>query len=134
MKNKYTISELLNNYSSFHQLRVDELMTKLNSQYLFEFAWIAEDIYKLKYNISYYNSIVSDIINKDQFMINETEPTTNRDVLNYHIKKLSDYCKTAYNVRENSTGTLHREVSTWKFQCNLDLIEVLEKVGRICGE
>lgn len=118
MKTELNLSQILNNYVSFYELRVSELMLKLESDYLYQLPWLGEEIYKYKYTIAYYNS-----------MLNDLQSETDVVVLGYHIRTLLNYCKSPYNVRENSSGALHREVSTWKFQCNLEIIEKLEKLN-----
>jgi hypothetical protein len=116
-ESKLSLSQILNNYIDFYELRVSELMVKLESDYLYQLPWLGEEIYKYKYTIAYYKS-----------MLNDLQSETDGVVLGYHTRMLLNYCKRAYNVRENSTGTLHREVSTWKFQCNLEILEKIEQL------
>jgi hypothetical protein len=118
-ESKLSLSQILNNYIDFYELRVSELMVKLESDYLYQLPWLGEEIYKYKYTIAYYKS-----------MLNDLQSETDGVVLGYHTRKLLNYCRSPYNVRENSSGSLHREVSTWKFQCNLEIIEKLEQLTK----
>jgi hypothetical protein len=54
-----------------------------------------------------------------------------KEALNTEIAKLKEYTRSAYQVRENSTGSLHREVSTWKFICKLQLLKDYEEWAKV---
>lgn len=114
-----TLAETLTNYSNYYSRRVNENQAKFAENVVYYFSWLGEEIYKESYLVSYYNSMLNDLL---------TESEDN--VLEYTIANLKQYCKSSYNVRENSSGSLHREVSTWKFQCNLELIDQLEKFAK----
>ena len=115
-KTATSLEATLQNYVNYYSCRVNENQAKFAENVVYYFSWLGEEIYKESYLISYYNSMLNDLL---------TESEDN--VLEYTIANLKQYCKSSYNVRENSSGSLHREVSTWKFQCNLELIDQLEK-------
>jgi hypothetical protein len=92
------------------------MQDQLKENFVYHFPWIGEDLYKETYLVAHYNHMLADLTT-------ESEET----VLEYNIANLKNYLKSSYNVRENSSGALHREVSTWKFQANMDLLEQLEK-------
>jgi hypothetical protein len=113
---KTSLSEMLNNFISAHQGRVDKMQAQLQENYLYYLPWIGEDLYVETYKLKTYQSILNDL-----------DTQTEAEVLNYYLLLFKSFCKSSYNVRENSSGSLHREVSTWKFVCTMELIESLEK-------
>jgi hypothetical protein len=118
-KVKSTLESTLTNYAKYHQQRVDKMQDQLKENFVYHFPWIGEDLYKETYLISYYNSMLVDLVVESE-----------DNVLEYTIANLKHYLRSSYNVRENSSGSLHREVSTWKFQANMDLLDQLEKFAK----
>ncbi len=112
---KYT----LENYAKYYQQRVDKMQNQLNENFTYYFPWVGEDLYKENYLIGYYNTLLANLVTESE-----------QDVLEYTIRNLKNYLRSSYNVRENSSGALHREVSTWKFQANMELLDQLEKLTR----
>jgi hypothetical protein len=99
-----------------NQIKIDEMKIKLDTNYCHWFGWVAEDLYKLTLANQNFNSIISDIDELGQ-----------EEALYYWINVLQREINPS-NVRENSTGSLHREASTYKFIVNLELLQWLIKL------
>lgn len=90
---------------------------KLAKDFAYYFPWVGEDLWMDNFKLKYYQS-----------MLIELETHTAEEVMAHHTKFILDFTGRSYNVRENSSGSLHREVSTWKFQALLNILENLRSI------
>lgn len=118
-KTATSLEVTLQNYVNYYSRRVNENQAKFAENVVYYFPWLGEEIYKESYLVSYYNSMLNDLLTGSE-----------DNVLEYTIANLKHYLRSSYNVRANSSGSLHREVSTWKFQANMDLLDQLEKFAK----
>jgi conjugal transfer/entry exclusion protein len=94
--------------------KVEQLQSRLNENYLGNFAWAAEDLWRQSF-------IVIDLKRKLNYLLDEETSLTELEKINEIIDTYQNILDRTYNVRSNSSGSLHREVSTWEYQENLDL-------------
>ena len=92
-----------------------QMVLKLATNFVHNFSWVGEDLFMRHFKNDMYKALLADINEYGAKAALETE-----------IAKLKVYTRSAYQVRENSTGTLHREASTWRFICMLELLNELE--------
>lgn len=111
------IQMALNSKIKWTQLKVDEDMKKLQENYVYYLSWCGESLWKNQFMLEHYQYYASHL---------PEGADTHHEWFTRTIKHLKDICMRSYNVRTDSTGALHRETSTWKFQCQLELIEFLE--------
>jgi len=97
--------------------KLTELKEKLMTNFCHELPWLGEDIYKYQYKFEHYKQ-----------MLSELDEHSEEEVLNYWIEQFTNFISQSYNVRENSTGSLFRECSTWKFICNMELLKELKSI------
>ena len=97
--------------------KLTEMKTKLMANYCSQLPWLGEDIYKYEFKLDHYKSMLSDF-----------DKHTEEEILVYWIEKFTTFIKHSYNVRENSTGSLFRECSTWKYICTIELLEELKSI------
>jgi len=95
---------------------------KLHENFLHYFAWVGEDLWKMKYKHHLLQTIYSAAVYDD----NSIEQDLKAEI-KPRLEMLREECLKSYNVRENSTGALHRETSLWKFQANLELVDWLSR-------
>ena len=98
-------------------MRIDTDQAKLAKEFDYYFAWCAEDLWKAHFERRTY-----------QYWLRQLESSEDSPEVFFRseLEQLQNFCSMPYNVRENSTGSLHREVSTWKFQCTLEFITILK--------
>lgn len=113
------IKKELQNRIKWLQPRIKESEDKLQQNFTHYFAWVCEDLWKDKFKIDNYQMILFKA---------ENEPIDLIDVTMSKARQLAEYCTEAYNVRENSTGSLHREASTYKYIASLELLKELNKI------
>jgi hypothetical protein len=102
-----------------NQEKISEMVLKLATNFVHNFSWVGEDLFMRHFKNDMYNALLMDI--------NEYGA---KEALNTEIERLKAYTSSPYQVRENSTGSLHREVSTWKFICKLQLLKEYEEWAR----
>jgi hypothetical protein len=112
-----TIVKELNTRCGYLIAQIEKLQVNLETDFLGQFAWNAEELWKTSWTNMYFKSIVEWTIE-----MNEEDA---REYIAEEIQRLKHFCLRSFNVRVNSTGALHREVSTWEFQCKLEAIETL---------
>jgi hypothetical protein len=101
--------------------KTEKDMKKLQENYVYYLPWCGEELWKNQFMLEHY----------EYYAKNLPEDTdAANDYLTRTIKQLKEICMRSYNVRTDSTGALHRETSTWKFQCQLDIIDFLENLAR----
>ena len=101
----------------FSDKKVTGLKETLMNNFCYHLAWIGEDIYKTQYKLEHYKK-----------MLSELNEHSEEEVLNHWIEEFTKFISRSYNVRENSTGALFRECSTWKFICTMELLEELKSI------
>jgi len=92
---------------------------KMMDNFLYYMPWNAEDLYKKIYITEYYKAMLFDM---DKYTVLE--------VVKEWIERMEGYINQSYNVRENSTGSLFRETSTWKFVCNMEMLKYLKAISK----
>jgi hypothetical protein len=108
---------ILKSKINYLEKQVTELKEKLMSNFCYHLAWIGEDIYKIQYQLEHYKK-----------MLSELDKHSEEEVINHWINKFTEFISRSFNVRENSTGALFRECSTWKFICNMEMLEELKLI------
>lgn len=99
---------------AFHQKEVDTCKQKLNEDFIYWFAWKGETLWSNEYMLKELTSVYDKI--KDS---QDTDEVLKR--INSRIESYEEFLENSSNVREDSSGSLHREVSTWKYTCKLQL-------------
>lgn len=121
-------NELHSIYENFKYLRSNygkqkvELLDKLADNVVYQMAWVTESLFEKAYKERVYDEINIMMIKCDDVDIAEA--------IDIKIKELQQFITTPHNVRENSSGTMHREVSTWKFIASIELIKELQGLVR----
>jgi hypothetical protein len=98
---------------------------KLTEDFLYYFSWVGEELWKMKYQQHFIQRIYSAALERED--LNEDIEDALKAEIKPRLKMLREECLKSYNVRTNSTGALHCETSLWKFQCELELIEWLNR-------
>jgi len=109
------LKENLEQTIKYNQIQIDKAKANLAENFVYHFPWVGEELYKLEYMQDHYKAMLHDII----------EGVEINKVVEHWDKQFKNYTSRAYNVRENSTGSLFREASSWKFQIQLELSEWL---------
>jgi hypothetical protein len=104
----------------FNQSNIEEAEAKLQKNFCHHFPWVGEDLYMWNFRNDHYKAICQDL--KEQNSVDM--------VISEWKARLERYVSSAYNVRENSSGSLHREASTWKFIASMKLLEDLRKITK----
>jgi hypothetical protein len=112
MKN---IKKELESKFKHNQIRIEEMKAKLNENYCHYFAWVGEDLFRLQFTNDHLECIISDLESIDEI-----------EVVTEWTKRLQGHIN-PHEVRENSTGSLFREASTYKFIVYLELLQLLKK-------
>lgn len=86
------------------------LIVKITESTTYHIAWSTEELYRTAFRLDYISQAISDLTPGDNGC-----PSDER-VCQEYIKHAERFLEHEYNVRENSSGTMHREVSTWKYQ------------------
>lgn len=110
----------LENQIEFLEKKVNGCTEQLTKDFCHELPWVGEDLYISSYKLQQYKFILLDF--------NEWSKTPEHEIINNWIKKYTTFISRPYNVRENSTGSLFRECSTWKFMCSMELLEELKNL------
>lgn len=97
------------------QQSIDKDKARLEENYCYYLSWCGEDLWRNEYKAAFFRGLLE-----------ELEGDYSERVFQNKIGLLKTYCSRSYNVRENSTGSLHREISTWRFMCDLEILETLE--------
>lgn len=97
--------------------RIAQNQEQLKQNFTYYFSWVCEELWKDEFKVAYYRHILVDAYENDI-----------EEVMMKKARQLAKFCTEAYNVRENSTGALHREASTFKFISSLELLEDLNKM------
>lgn len=92
-----------------HTIQKDQ--QRLAENFIHNFAWCGEALYKALWMSQYCKNMLEDC------EVHGAEAVGNR-----MLKSLLSNVSRVYNVRVDSTGSLHREVSTWQYQLQLELL------------
>lgn len=98
-------------------MRIESDEQKLQQDFALNFPWVCEDLWTANFQRDTYKYWLHEF---------ETSNETWQDFVQRELNHWKTFCSRPSNVRTNSTGALHREVSTWKFQCALEFIAILE--------
>lgn len=123
MKNSISNSEIIETikYEIQHlERRISEDQKKLNDNFVHYFSWCGEDLFMNNFKLQYYRGV---IIESDE---NPDLPV--ETIIEHYIKTLNNFIAQTYNVRENSSGSLHREVSTWKFIASMEIAKYFKSL------
>jgi hypothetical protein len=118
IKSEFTLYEYLTKESERWATQRNELIQKFTGDVTYHFAWIGEELFKASYKCDWYKGWMNNLNNHDGITI---------DVI---MKEIENFLSRSHNVRENSSGSLHREVSTWKFICTMEIREQFQKDSR----
>ena len=114
--NKELLVKRIEGLIEFNQGKISEMNEKLTQNFVHNFSWYGEDLFMHHFKNDMYKALLIDI-NEYDYRFGA------KRILTSEIERLKAYTSSPYQVRENSTGTLHREVSTWKFICMLQLLK-----------
>lgn len=117
--NKELLVKRIEGLIEFNQGKISKMNEKLTQNFVHNFSWYGEDLFMHHFKNDMYKALLIDI---NKFGA--------KGILTSEIERLKAYTSSPYQVRENSTGTLHREVSTWKFICMLQLLKEYEEWAR----
>ena len=117
----------LKSRAKFIQSRVDANKIKLNENYIYWLPWVGEEIWVESFMVEHYNSMIKEI---EELVIEESKHET-YEIFQHWLERSEKYVSESYNVRENSTGALHREVSTWKYIAHMNLIKEIKSIMRL---
>jgi len=101
------------------EVNVLKLKTRLMENYTYELSWIGEDLFMEQYKLEHYKAILEDVVKLGE-----------QEAMRYWLERFNGHINQDYNVRENSTGSLHREVSTWKFIATMQMIKDLNHITK----
>lgn len=118
MKRQEQKTETFSYYWRKHHDQRIKLMDDLSSDITYKFAWIGEELFKESLKADVYLHIK----NASQ------EELTLEDAISERIKGIQQFLSSPYNVRENSSGSLHREVSTWKYIAFMEVLQELQSI------
>jgi hypothetical protein len=125
MKNATEIKQLmtsLNYMQEQYAERKADLLAKLSENVVYQMPWVTEELFIASFKLSVYNMIphIGNVLtqNVDEICISQK--------VQWKIADLELHVSREYNVRENSSGSMHREVSTWKFIASMQLIKELK--------
>jgi hypothetical protein len=111
-----TIEAEIQSEINYLQNKIIEAETSLQKDFLYYFEWVSEELFINKFKIN-------ELQFKLEFMLNTT--IDNESLIIHEckmiIKSYERFLDSQHNVRSNSSGTLHRETSTWKYQAILEL-------------
>ncbi len=111
------IQSTMQHQFKYLDLQIARMQKSFEEDFCYALAWYGEDMFMATYKVEKLKKIYSQMTDE-----NEVE------VAKRWVAELTEFVKRSYNVRENCTGALHREASTWKYIATLDLIDFLEKV------
>lgn len=109
----------LNSNSNFLEKRINEYKEKLNENYCYYLSWVGEQLWIETFMNDHYKAIINELNNNNH---------SEKEVIEYWINVSENFISQSYNVRENSTGSLHRECSTWKFISHMNLLKELKSI------
>ena len=109
----------LKNQINYLQNKNSKLKERLDANFVHEFAWVGEDLFINEFKLQQFK-------HKHEFLSNlETDENNFTFIMNNELKNIinsyEDYLSREYNVRTNSSGVLHREISTWMYVATMDL-------------
>lgn len=96
------------------QSKVEQLKSRLADDFLYSFAWAGEDLFRQEFKLTQLGY-------KLRYLCDNEIDLSEIEKIQIIIKDYQAILDQSYSVRENSTGSLHREVSTWKYQEMLEL-------------
>lgn len=99
--------------ANFNEKEKQEGLAKLAENYVYHFAWAGQKIWELSFKLDYYRAILEDVSGGQQPHIS----------IAFYKNQLQDFTSRSYNVREESSGALHREASVWKFKASMELAQ-----------
>jgi len=84
----------------------NDLIAKITESTTYHIAWSTEELYRTAFRLDHISQAIDDL----------EAGRTDVQVCDYYIKYAERFLEHEYNVRENSSGSMFREVSTWKYQ------------------
>lgn len=99
---------------NYLQNKIIEAETNLKKDFLYYFEWVSEELFMCKFKIN-------ELQFKLEFILNIDDESLAIAECKMIIKSYQRFLDSEHNVRSNSSGTLHRETSTWKYQSILEL-------------
>jgi hypothetical protein len=92
--------------------KIEKGFNDLKANFCHQLAWKCEDMFMLSFKNENY-----------QELIHAIEVLKEEEGLNTMIERFEQFLSHSFHVRENSTGVMHREASTWKFICTMELLK-----------
>jgi hypothetical protein len=122
------INELESNLKYSDKKRVN-LLNKFNEDFCYELGWNGELLWKLSFRCKEYSRLIKRIESNyyDWLEFNKDTIDTLETLQNF-VDENMYFLSMSYNVRENSTGSLHREVSTYKFQETMEINNEIKSI------
>jgi hypothetical protein len=99
---------------NYLQTKIDDAEKKLNQDFLYYFAWVSEELFIHKFQITALKFQL-------EFLFDINNELSELEECKIIIKSYENFLDSESNIRSNSSGTLHRETSTWKYQAIMEL-------------
>ena len=120
MENSETIIKALEKKIESEKVKIKDIQKRLDENFCYSFPWVGEELYKSHYLVNEYTRLLENI-NLDK--VDES--------INFYLDYHKRFLGVKYNVREECSGSLHREVSTWKYICVMEMVEFITKISKI---
>ena len=106
-----------------------EGMKRLGEDFEHNFAWVGESTFRAAFKTKVLNGLLRqlkevDIMDQSVLSYEELVESTIKTEIQYR----KEFLMKSYNVRENSSGALFRDASTWRFQSIIEMVEIMEKL------
>jgi len=125
MKNANELNSIYENYKYLkgnYGKRKVELLDKLADNVVYQMSWVTESLFE--------NAFKERVFDEINIMMVKCDDVDIAEAIEIKIKELQQFISSPNNVRENSSGSMHREVSTWKFVASIELIKELQSLVR----
>ena len=101
------------------EVNVLKLKTKLMENFTYQLSWLCEDLFIEQYKLEHYKALLEDINSEGKEYAFE-----------YWLNRFNGHINQDYNVRENSTNSMSRETSTWKFIATMQMIKEFKQLNK----
>lgn len=100
------------------EVKVLEMKTKLMENFTYQLSWLCEELYIEQYKLEHYKALLEDI-----------KGVGSAPAFEYWLNRFNGHINQDYNVRENSTNSMSRETSTWKFIATMQMIKEFKQLN-----
>lgn len=111
--------EIFNYELQCNQRQIEKAKEQLAENFTHYFPWVAEQLYKNELVCVYVQRILRDMQEESAEL-----------VIRYRIEQNEQFLGQVYNVRKDSSGTMHRECSLWEYQTCLSFNQWLRQTAK----